>query len=207
MRLPLRANFLSPLAIPLIAVGLSSITLWLLESPLKYPFFIFEVALILSLYFAFSNKGSPKQLLINTRWLTPVIDRLLGAASLILLLLVIFNSYSILNQVLAIAVTFFMPGYVLLRFIRFRSLYTWVEWVVLSLVLSIPISSLISSFVLLLVSTGDRALGLSLIYLFISLSLFLRHRRLETDQEPSSHSIDLISLAPLVVVILFFFLE
>lgn len=204
MRLPERENFLVVLAIPLIAVGLSSITLWLLESPLKFPLFTFEVALILFLCLAYLDP-SPRQLSVKTRGVSTVLDYLFFAASFTLLLLVVFDSYSIVNQVLTIAVCFFLPGYTLLRFIRFRPLHTWVEKLVLSMVLSIPISSLIYTFMLILIPSQERALALAPVYVLISLSLILWSwfRRSETDEEPHHYSVNVMDAAILVTILSF----
>lgn len=204
MCLPERNNFLVVLAIPLIAVGLSSISLWLLESPLKYPLFIFEVAFILFLCLAYLAPSS-WQFSVKVRGVSTVFDYFFFAASLTLLLLVVFNSYSIAGQILAMAVCFFLPGYTFLRFIRFRSLHTWVEKLVLSMLLSIPISGLIYTVMLIAVPIQERAVVLASVYVLISLSLILWStlRRSETSEEPHIYSADVTDAVLLVIILSF----
>ena len=204
MYLPKRRNYLIVFVSLLIAVGLSSISLWLLESPLKRPLFIFEVALIFSLCLVYLAPSS-WQFSVKARDRITIFDYSFLTASLTLLLLVLFDSHSIVNQILAIAVCFFLPGYTLLRFIRFRSLHTWIEILVLSMLLSIPISGLIYTVMLIAVPNQERAVILASVYVLISLSLILWNalRRSETNKQPHIYSANVMEAVLLVIILSF----
>ncbi len=204
MYLPEKKNSLIIVASFLIAVGLSLISLWLLESPLKYRLFIFEVALIFFLCLAYLVH-SAWQFSVKVRGVSTFFDYFFFAASLTLLLLIVLNLYSIASQILAIAVCFFLPGYTLLRFIKFRFLHTWVEKLVLSMLLSIPISSLIYTVMLIAVPIGARAVVLASIYILISLSLILwsTFRKSETSETSDIYSADVTETVLLVITLSF----
>lgn len=154
----------------ILAFAASSVTLWLLESPLKIILYFFVAALILTVYYSlygnlkirFKTKGNA----------VAKFDYIFVMISLILLSLIILKSDTILNLVCAIVVSFFLPGYVLLRLLNFSSLNSWLEWLVLSFALSIGLTSLI--FAIAQPFAAYRAIIISAIYLSISVFPLLK---------------------------------
>jgi len=55
----------------------------------------------------------------------------------ILLVLNIFKLHTAPIMICAMIISFFLPGYVLLRLLKFNSLESWIGWLVLSFMLSI----------------------------------------------------------------------
>jgi len=95
----------------------SSITLLLLESPLKYILYFFEVALILIVCYSLFGKTIKTK--FETRRNTTIkLDYAFLATSTILLVLTALKLDTVLTMVCAIIVSFFLPGYVLLRLLR-----------------------------------------------------------------------------------------
>jgi len=130
---------LSALILALVA---SSVTLWLIESSLKYILYFFEIALILLLFY--SLFGKTLKITFKTRVDTTIkLDYAFLSISTILLVLTAFKLDTFLTLVCAIIVSFFLPGYVLLRLLKFPSLESWITWLALSFALSIGITSII----------------------------------------------------------------
>jgi len=96
------------------------------------------------------------------------------AMSLMLLVFNIFRSNNTLSLVFAMIVSFFLPGYVLLRLLKFHSLNSWLEWLVLAFALSIGLTSLIVS--LVLPFTAHRSIVISAIYIVMSLFILMKDR-------------------------------
>ena len=201
------------LSVIIFAFAASSITLWLLESPLKYILFFLEVALILTVYHSLSGNFKKIRFKIKGNTISKLalarkLDYAFLATSLMLLALNIFRSNNTLSLVFAIIVSFFLPGYVLLRLLKFHSLNTWLEWLVLAFALSIGLTSLIVT--LVLPFTTHRAILISAIYIGISLSPLLKDRigksgeslQIHADSRVNKH--DLFDALLLLWVSLFF---
>ena len=103
-----------------------------------------------------------------------LIDYFFAGISLTLLLFNLLGLNNILSLFFAILASFFLPGYVLLKLLKFHSLNSCLEWLVLSFALSIGLTSLIYS--LALPFTAHRSLLISVIYFGFSLCSFLKDR-------------------------------
>ena len=130
----------------------SSVTLWLLESPLKPMLYFFEAALILTIYYSLYGNFKKISFEIKEKQVTKLgfrwyyIDYFLAMCVISLLLLNISgltNNY--LGAVLSVIVALYVPGWALVRITSIFANLKGVEILVLPFVLSIPISSLMFS--------------------------------------------------------------
>ena len=160
------------LLVLVLALVASSVTLWLLESPLKYVIYFFEVALIVIL--CYSLFGKPIRIKLSISGNPTKLDYAFPVISTILLVLTAFKLSGVLTMICAIIVSCFLPGYVLLRLLNFHFSESWIEWPVLSFALSIGLTSII--FTLVLPFTEHRAALISAIYVGISLCPLLKDR-------------------------------
>ena len=150
-------------------------TLWLIDSQLKFVLYSFEVALILILYYLLSEKIiSIKIKFENIGSTITKLDYAFLAISTMLLVFSIFKLYTVFTMVFAVIVSFFLPGYALLRLLNFRVIESWIEWPALSFALSIGLSSII--FTSTLPFSQLRALLLAAIYFAISLCPLIKNR-------------------------------
>jgi len=197
MRLKFKSLILS---LPLAAC---SITLWLIESSLKYVFYLFEATLILILLYFLLGKNVRIKFYSRVD-ITTVFDYVFLAISMVLLTFNIFKLNSLFTLVCAIIVSFFLPGYVLLRLLKFHRLESWIEWPVLSFTLSVSITSTI--FTIVLPFAEERGILLSAIYAGISVCPLLIDRIYKSSKEVQVRSKDynLFETLLLLWIILFF---
>jgi hypothetical protein len=184
-----------------------SFTLWLVESLLKYAFYLFEVALILILFC--SLLGKTIKIKFNARVnMNTILDYVFLAISMVLLISNILKLNSFLTLVCAIIVSFFLPGYALLRLLKFNSLESWIEWLVLSFALSIGITSII--FTAMLQFATPNPVLLSAVYVGISLYSLLKDQiykygeKRKTNSENSLKEYDFAEVLLLLWIIVFF---
>lgn len=164
-----------------LALVASSVTLWLIESPLKYALYVFQVALILILFYSIS--GTTAKIKLKPVGNTKIkLDYAFVAISTMQLVFTAIKLDSVLTMIFAIIVSFFLPGYVLLRLLKFHSLESWIEWLALSFALSIGLTSII--FTAILQFNTHRAILLSAIYVGISLFPLLRDRIYKSGEKP-----------------------
>lgn len=127
------------------AVLVSSPTLWLIETPVKYFLYLFEVGFILLLSMVYFKLRSV-QFKINENSINSFFNYVFLASSLGLLFLNIYRLPTLGNIFLTIIVSSFLPGYVLLRLVNFHCSRSYFETIVLSFTLSLPLTATISSF-------------------------------------------------------------
>lgn len=142
-------------------------TLWFLEHQVKYSLYLFEVAFIVLLSVVYSKRLTRTHLKFkfSSEILTYLFDYLFVALSLILFLLNLYEVRTIARAVLATIVPSFLPGYALLRVMKFHCLHSHLETFTLSFAISLPLTCIISSF---LVPISQRALLASIIYILLS---------------------------------------
>lgn len=171
------------LSLIIFALVASSFTLWLIESSLKYVLYFFEVALILILFC--SLFGKTIKIKYETRGNTAIkFDYAFLTISAILLVLTTLKLNAVLTMVCAIIVSFFLPGYVLLRLLKFHYSESWIEWLALSFALSIGVTSII--FTAMLPFIAHKAALLSVIYVGISLCPLLKDRIYKSSEKPQA---------------------
>ncbi len=203
----LQSSLSSVLLILLLAIAFSLPTLWLLNSEIKYALFIFEVLVILGFYVFFSKCDF--KITISKRifaWNSHhglIIDTIFVAFTVILLLFnVLFKIDGVLQSMLSLFVTSFLPGYAILNIIGLTANFSKLEKVVLSFVLSYAFTGLIS---LGLLFAGENTKVMCILGSYILLGLLsgLKHKRQVALTTPISFSKNSDLLALLLVVIFY----
>jgi hypothetical protein len=152
-----------------------SLVIFLLNHPIKYVLYIFGLSLTGLLFlmaFRYDYKFRlPMHLPVK------IIDYFFILCSVLVLVSnILGNPIVIINFILSVIVSFFLPGWVLLRLLQIDCVQrTNVGLLVLSFSISIGLSSLISMFALLF-RTSTAGIFLSIIYVSISLLPLLKDR-------------------------------
>jgi len=166
----------------IVAIFLSSFTLWLLEHPIRYFFFVFQIVLTVTLTWTFvlpkfrvalklahtkRSIGSFAHLHVRRS------DVFFIFASATLLLVNAFNTFTPANIILAFIVVSLLPGYVLLRLINVLDFVSYLEAVFLSYVLSLALSGLLPTLFMPIATQNNRVAFLGLLT-FLSTLPFLK---------------------------------
>jgi hypothetical protein len=197
----------SKLSVLIIVLFVSLLTLWLVNSPLKFILYFFEVTLILLLFYSLSGK-TRKIKMKNKGNALIKLDYAFLLVSAVLLVFTALKIDSILTLVCSIIVSFFLPGHVLLRLLNFHFLESWIKRLVLSFALSIGLTSMI--FTVTLPFIMNRAILLSAVYFGVSLCPLLRDRIYKSGKDSpvrlESHvkEYDLADVLLLLWITLFF---
>lgn len=185
----------------LLAVAFSSFTLWLIESWIKYPLFLFEIVTIIVLYLIVSGydvKLTMKHIKIGNLRVGLIIDVFLIVSALSLLILNASHIQGGLIQlVLALLSTSILVGYALLNIFGLARYFSRLETAVLSYILSYAFTSFIT---LASLSINEDTRTLIVLGSFIGLGLIsaLKHRRHKTAPLSRSLSKNIDSLALLL---------
>lgn len=187
----------------LIAALFSLPTLWLLQFQIKYPLFCFEIVFIVLLTAKYLDR--PR---FSFKWHLSVpleiIDCFFSLVSIGMFLTTFFEFRTFANIFLAMLTTSFLPGYVLLRTTNLFSKFSSGEKIILSYVLSLPVTSFTSS---LLLPITSNVLTICLFYLLFSLVPIVMSRlSLVRKMKTSPQSHDLVEIFLLISLTLFFFL-
>ena len=180
----------------------ASINFILIESSLKFWFFVFEVILVILMLFLLRNHVKAKikmaSSLLNTKYIisSPFL------LSLILLIFVMLKVYNVFTLILAIVTSFFTLGYVILYLIGFKALASPVEKLVLSFYLSIPVNCILFTFSLIFPEDW-RATVLSSTYLALASLMAIKRKKLQTEQfTRNKHSISFSTMDVLALTII-----
>ena len=162
-----------------LAVAFSLFTLWLIDSWIKYPLFLFEIFTIILLYLIIDNYE------VNVKVSLPcnvrlnwglIIDFLLISSSTIIFLLIFTKvNGGLVQLLLALLCTSLLPGYALLNVSGLRRYFSRSEGVVLSYSLSYIFTGLVA-FLLLPVSSDYRATLILLSYIGLGVVSMLKHK-------------------------------
>jgi hypothetical protein len=162
-----------------LAVAFSLFTLWLIDSWIKYPLFLFETFTIILLYLIIDNYevkvrvSLPHNVRLN--W-GLIIDSLLISSSTIIFLLIFTKvNGGLVQLLLALLCTSLLPGYALLNVSGLRRYFSRVESVVLSYSLSYIFTGLVA-FLLLPVSSDHHATLILLSYTGLGVVSMLKHK-------------------------------
>lgn len=190
----------------LVSAGISLPTLWLLESSIKYPLYLIEISLIMTIYYALGNRAIKLTFckrLGTLEHLNLTLEILLIVAPL---MVVVWSAAglqgSLAQLVMALLVTSFLPGYVLLRLTNLDMYLSKLELLVLSHVLSYIFSGFLF-FAFLPIDRSIRPMVMSMTYLFLGISSVIKHsRRRAFIRRPSfSRPQDIL---PLSIIIAFY---
>jgi len=189
-------NILTPKKIPavLMLFMISAIILFvlvlLLEHSIKYQLYIFGVSLVVILYVLVQKTGYKFTLSIPN--VIKIFDYFLIVCSLILFTFIIaFNPVNEESFYFSVIVSFFLPGWVLLRILGIvenrKTVPGMLEVISLSFVCSLGLTAL--SFFLLSALKIDNFLLQSGIFLFASLLPILKNRFRQSDENQQSFSV------------------
>jgi len=149
----------------IVAVFISSFTLWLIEHPIKYFFFIFQAILttILVWTFVFPQSSMEAKSIFTKRnigllrcFQVSRFDYLFVFMSAGLLLMNIFDVFTPINTLLAFFVVSLIPGYALLRLTDVFSSISYLEAFVLSYTLSLALSSILPTLFMPIMTQSNR---------------------------------------------------
>ena len=183
MRSAKQNSHLALLVVVAIATAFSSLTLWLLDSWMKYPFFIFEVLVICALYLIFIGynfKFEIERFKIENLYFDLLIDAfLVVSATIILLFNLLGVQGELLQLILAFFVTSILPGYALLNIFGLNRYFSKLQSFVMSFVLSFAFTGLLT---LCLLPTNEniRLYCALSVYILIGLISLLKRRREST---------------------------
>jgi hypothetical protein len=186
-----------------LAAVFSSFTLWLLESWIKYPLFLFGILTIIVLYLIVSGydiKTTMKQTRIGNLNIGLTIDLFLMASALSLLMFSVLHVDGGLVQLaLALLCTSFLSGYALLNIFGLTHHFSKLENLVLSYILSYTFTGFIT-FVSLPINQDIRTLGVLTSFIVLGLISAFKHKRSKLSSYPKSFSKNIDFLALLIAV-------
>lgn len=163
-----------------LAAAFSSFTLWLIESWIKYPLFLFEILIIIILYLLINSydvKLTIKHIRIQNLHLGLAIDGfLIVSASILLIIDKLHVQGGLIQLVLALLCTSLLSGYALLNIFGLARYFSKLETVVLSYILSYTFTGFITlgSFS---IDEGTRTLFALSTFIVTGLISALKHRR------------------------------
>lgn len=153
------------------AVLFSLPTLWLVQNTVRYSFFLAELGAIFLLGLSFYDDYFVTLRFRNLS--RKYLDFVLLAFSIILLVLNFSKTYLVMNVIAVFVVPSFLPGYFILRITRTRFPHPYVETIVFSFVLSLPVTVILSA---ALRSIPEKMAILSIVYTVLSFFLAFRSK-------------------------------
>ncbi len=197
--------------VTIIAELFSSFTLWLIESPIKYAFFIFETILIILFYVILRNhdlKYNTGRLLMSKIHSGILLDISLIYFSVVLILLNVFQIETIIQLPIAFVSTTFLVGYALLNICKLKKYFTKLEIFVLSIFIGFIFSST-SSLVLLSFDESLKSILIPILFIILSIVSAFRHfkdHKVKTLPLISfSKKIDILAIGTSIIFYLLFF--
>jgi len=189
----------SLITVAVIAAGFSSFTLWLIESWIKYPLFLFEILTIIVLYLIVSGYDAEltsKHFRIKNVRFGLMIDVFLIVSALSLLMINALRIQGgVVQLVLALFVTSLLLGYALLNIFGLIRYFSGLETAVLSYILSYAFTGFVTlaSFY---IDEGARTPFVLSTFIILGLISALKHRRHEhrSISRPPLKSIDSFAL-------------
>ena len=173
----------SLIIVAVLAAAFSSFTLWLIESWIKYPLFLFEIITIILLYLIVSGydvKLTIKHIRIENMHISLIIDAFLIISALSLLTInALHIQGGLIQLILALVVTSLLSGYALLNIFGLTRYLSRIENVVLSYILSYAFTSFAT---LAFLPINESARTVIMLSSFIGLGLIsaIKHRRHNT---------------------------
>jgi hypothetical protein len=186
-----------------IATLTSSFTLWLVESPVKYVLFIFEIFVTVTVYFTLNSNdrefGSFRNRLGTISMLATKIFSGLYASVLLVsssLVLILLNTFHVdgtqsIQLLLSFLTASFLVGYSLLNIFKIDKYLSRLEVIVLSYLTSFIFSGF-STLVLVSFDEKTRGIVIPLLFILIGLCSLIQHiksRSRDSDSEFTTHSL------------------
>ena len=202
-----RKNFIMIL---IIAAMFSSFTIWLIESQLKYAFFVFETILI-SVFYLVLRKNNFK---FDTNFLKNIPFRIFSDISLIIfsVTIIFFNVFQIqtfLQLPIAFVSSGLLVGYALLNIFKLGKYFTRLEILILSFFIGFIFSSVLT-LALLWIDESSRIILIPIFFLVIGIISILRYNRKNYEKtlqlNSFSNKVDILAIgAAISFYILFFY--
>jgi len=194
------------LSVTILAIIYSSLTLWLVDSWIKYPLFLFELFTIIVIYLIVNGYGVKLKLAVRRIQVKVFnLGSLLGvllalSASALLIIKILGTQGGIIQLMLALLVTSLLPGYALLDVFGFTKYFSKLEMLVLSCVISYIYTGLLT-IVLLPINVDARILIALANLAALGLILFLKNLKNKTflTKASLSRDIDILALCILIV--------
>jgi len=161
-----------------LAAAFSLITIWLIDSWIKYPLFLFEIFTIMVLYFMIGGYEIRVETKCNSRlrfnWGLAVDTALISSSAALLALASPSEDGGLIRTILALVCTSLLPGYALLNLSGLILYFTRLEGIILSYILSYIYTGLL---VLALLPIDGRLRGTVILLSYIVLGLLsvLKH--------------------------------
>jgi hypothetical protein len=199
----------SLIIVAVLATAFSSLTLWLIESWIKYPLLLFEILAIIVLYIIVSGydvKLSMKHFGIEKNVGLIIDVFFIISASILLVINALRIQGGLIQLILALLSTSVLSGYALLNIFGLARYFSRVETAVLSYVVSFAVTGFIT-FASLPVNEGIRSLIVLSSFIGLGLVSALKHGR-HQDFAPSksfSKNIDFFALLLITGFYGFFF--
>ena len=193
-----------------IAIVFSSFTLWLIESHIKYALFVFEIILIVVIYFILRNYELPFEI---NRFQIKYSKGIISDISLITfsVILIFFNISNLENFVLlplAFICTVFLIGNALLNIGKLEKYFSRLETILLSFFIGFIFSSL-CTLALLWMDENSRVILIPTI--FIIIGIISGFTRIKKQNEESSNTnslskkIDIVAIGTSIAFYVLFF--
>jgi hypothetical protein len=197
----------------IITVIVSSFTLWLVASPIKYFFFAFQVILTLIFTWVFVSPQSSISKIVHIKLnanlfesLNPYrLDLLFLFLAATLLVINLFQMSTPANILLSFIVISLLPGYVIMRLTGVFDSISYIEGFVLCFAISLAVSGLLPAFFMPISVLNKRLEFLSLLTFFSVLPIL--KRLFVTPKNPPQEKgfkLSLIGLLTLLLVGTFF---
>jgi hypothetical protein len=166
--------------VTVLAAAFSLITLWLIDSWIKYPLFLFEIFTIMVLYFIIGGYEIRVETKCNSRlrfnWGLLVDTALISSSAALLALASPSVDGGLIRTILALVCTSLIPGYALLNVFGLISYFTRLEGILLSYILSYVYTALLV-LVLLPINGNLRGIIILLSYIALGVLSVLKHWR------------------------------
>ena len=194
--------------VTIVAAIFSSLTLWLLDSWVKFPFFFLEIFIIIITFLIVQNynltfSGNlPKFLVGNFDLLFNFF--LAASAFLLIFLSATHIEWGIIQLIFSLLITSLLPGYAILNLFNLKHYFTKIEGLVLSFVLSYIFTGILA---LLLLSMTENIRVLIFLVFCILLGVFsaIKSKKQKTSfAKRLSTNIDILAI---IVIIVFFVLS
>ena len=190
-----------------IATIFSTLTLWLLESWIKYPLFLFEIITIIMMFLIVNNYDIKVVLKENIKCkqisVGMIIDLTLILSSLILLIADIFQiSIGLIQLILSLLCTSLLSGYALLNILGIRQYFSTLEMAVLSYIISYILTAFITLATILL-HEAVRILIILGIFIGLGVISMLKHRKSKTYLTRKSFARNIDALAITLTLIFY----
>lgn len=190
----------------IMAITFSSLTLWLIDSWIKYPLFIFEIFTIFSLFLVFNNHNikinQTSDVLKNLNEGLMIDIFFIISAFYLLILNLLKLEGGIIQLILTLLCTSLLPGYALLNILKLNQFFSKIESLVFSFILSFSFTGIITFVTLPILQETRTIVILSSFIIVGSISAFKQKQNKTFIIQKASFSKN-IDIIPIIIVVSF----